>query len=353
MTAPVMLQENYDNSGLIFGNPDWEIENVLISLDCTEEVVNEAIKRKCGMIISHHPLVFGGLKKIKDNDYVGKALIPAIKNNVAIYVCHTNLDNVIWGVNGKIAEKLGLKNCEVLLPKEDQLRKIVTFCPTKDSENVRNAMFSSGAGKVGKYDECSFNLEGNGTFRAGEGTNPHVGEKDKRHTEAETRIEVIYRKSLETTILNSLFDAHPYEVVAYDLYSLQNSDPEIGSGAIGELDKEMETVEFLNIVKKEFKVQCIRHTEIVKKNIRKVAVCGGSGSFLINVAKGSGADIFITGDVKYHQFFDANGEMVIADIGHYESEQFTVELIHQILSKNFPTFAFHFSEVNTNPVNYL
>lgn len=351
--APPAYQESYDNAGLIVGNPNMEITSALICLDSTEDVMDEAINRGCNLVIAHHPIVFGGLKKFNGKNYVERVVMKAIKNDIAIYAAHTNLDNVVGGVNSKIAEKLGIINPRILAPKKGILRKLVTFCPIDQADKVRQSIFDVGAGHIGNYDECSFNVEGTGTFRGSDDTNPYVGNKGEQHHEKEVRIETIYPIIKEKTILKALFETHPYEEVAYDIYPLENDLQQVGSGMIGELEDPMDEMEFLTMVKANFKADCIRHTKLLEKPVKKVAFCGGSGSFLLRNAMSQKADIFITGDYKYHQFFDAENQIVIADIGHYESEQYTSELFRNILNKKFPNFATHLSEVNTNPIYYL
>lgn len=350
--APAALQESYDNCGLITGRRDMEITGALITLDCTEAVVEEAVANKCNLIVAHHPIVFSGLKKINGKNYVERVIINAIKNDIAIYAIHTNLDNVPGGVNGMICERLGLTNCSILAPKQGLLRKLVTFCPTDKADGVREALFAAGAGHIGNYDGCSYNSEGTGTFRAGEGTDPYVGRQGELHREPETKIEVIYPQHAEARILKSLLAAHPYEEVAYDLVPLANSWVRAGSGMLGELPEALPVEKFLAKLKNDMKTACIRYTPVEGKTIRKVAVCGGSGSFLTGAAMGAGADVLVTADFKYHQFFDGEGRLVIADIGHYESEQFTKDLLERLVKKKFPTFAVRLSGINTNPINY-
>jgi dinuclear metal center YbgI/SA1388 family protein len=351
--APPALQENYDNCGLLTGNPAWEVSKALLTLDATEAVIDEAIANGCNLVIAHHPIIFSGLKKINGKNYVERTIIKAIKNDIAIYAIHTNLDNVLQGVNAKIAEKLGLQNLQILQPKKQLLKKLVVFTPEADAEKVRNALFEAGAGNISNYSECSFNTPGTGTFKGNELSNPALGEKGKRETASEVKIEVIFPVYAENKVLSAMRNAHPYEEVAFDIIPLDNFWQEIGSGIIGNLPAEMNETDFLKHIKTGLKTGIIRHTALLGKKVKKVAVCGGSGSFLLNDAIRSGADFFITADFKYHQFFDAEDSLVIADIGHYESEQFTPELIQGILSKKFPTFAALFSKVNTNPVNYF
>jgi len=351
--CPPAYQESYDNCGLIVGNADAEITGALLCLDSTEDVVKEALKKKCNLIIAHHPILFSSIKKLTGKTYAERVLIDAIKHNVCIYAMHTNLDNIYQGVNNKIAEKLGLEKISILAPKKGLLKKVVTFCPRNDADKVRNAIFTAGAGVIGNYDECSFNSAGIGTFRGNEAANPYVGERGKRHFENEERIESIYPADREKAVIDALIDSHPYEEVAYDVYSLDNIHPRIGSGMIGTLPKPMKEKDFLTLLKKNMKAACVRHSPLLGKKINRVAVCGGSGSFLLPDAVRKGADILVTADFKYHQFFDADNKIVIADIGHYESEQFTPEIIYGLLKQKFNIFALQFSKTNTNPVNYF
>lgn len=351
--APLAYQEDYDNSGLIVGYGDMEITGALISLDCTEAVVDEAIGLGFNLIISHHPIVFKGLKKFNGSNYVERVVMKAIKHDIAIYAIHTNLDHVNKGVNKKICDKLGIANPLILNPQNGVLKQLVTFCPTEHAENIRKALFDAGAGSIGNYSECSFNLEGMGTFKAGEGADPYIGEIGKRHQELETRIEVIYPSNLEQKIIRFLHDAHPYEVVAYSTFPLSNENQELGAGMIGDLDCEWEELEFLKFVKEKLNTKVIRHTNLRSKKIRKVAVCGGSGGFLLKNAIKAGADIFITADYKYHEFFDAESKLIIADVGHFESEQFTQELLLELITEKFSNFALRLTLQNTNPINYL
>jgi len=351
--APLSYQEDYDNSGLIVGEPDTEISSALISLDCTEAVVDDAIRKGCNLIISHHPIVFKGLKKFNNKSYVERVVIKAIRHNIALYAIHTNFDHVFTGVNAKICEKLDILNPTILSPKTGILKKLVTFCPLSHADQLRDALFNAGAGQIGNYSECSFNTEGFGTFKAGENTNAYVGEKGERQQEPEIRIETIYPLNTERQILTALFKAHPYEEVAYDLYPLTNSYQEVGAGMIGDLEKEMDELSFLKLVKEKLNAKVIRHTALTGKKVKRVAVCGGSGGFLLNKAIAAGADVFITADYKYHEFFDAEGKIIIADVGHFESEQFTQELLFEVIQKKFSNFALHLTEVNTNPINYL
>jgi len=351
--APPALQESYDNAGLIVGKDSTEVKGVLVCLDSTEAVIEEAIRLGCNLVIAHHPIVFSGLKKLNGKNYVERTIILAIQNNVAIYAAHTNLDNVQHGVNERICQKLGLKNTRILSPKKNLLKKLVTFSPAGHADKVRQALFEAGGGHIGKYDECSFNAEGTGTFRASEGANPHVGQVGKQHREPEIRMELIFEDYAEKQLLAALKNSHPYEEVAYDIYPLENIHPNTGSGMIGELETGMEEMAFLQHLKKAMATACVRYTPLTGQTVTRVAVCGGSGSFLLGDAIRQGAQVFVSADFKYHQFFDADGRLVIADIGHYESEQFTRDLFIDLVTKNFVTFAVRLSEVKTNPVHYL
>ena len=351
--APASYQESYDNAGLLTGDSSAECTGVLCTLDATENVIDDAIAKGCNLVVAHHPIIFSGLKKIIGKNYVERTIIKAIKNNIAIYAIHTNLDNLLSGVNKTMADKLGLVNRRVLQPKQNTLMKLVVFAPYAVADKVRNALFEAGGGAIGNYNECSFSTNGTGTFNPGEGTNPTIGEQGKREKLEEERIEIIYPVYLREKIVDAMLKVHPYEEVAYDLLQLNNNFQEVGSGLLGELEKEINEVDFLQLLKAQFGLLVIRHTPLLNKKVKKVALCGGAGSFLINTAMAVGSDFYITGDVKYHEFFDAENKMVIADIGHFESEQFTIELLHDILHSKFPTFAVLKSEVKTNPVNYF
>lgn len=351
--APLSYQESYDNCGLLIGNNNAEITGAILTLDCVEETINEAIRKKCNLIIAHHPIIFSGIKKITGSNYVERTIIKAIQNNIAIYVCHTNLDNVLQGVNKKIASKLDLINTSILAPKKTILKKIVTFVPNTHLEIVRNNLFNAGAGNIGNYDSCSFSIEGIGSFKGNENSNPFVGEKEKLSLEKETRLELIFEAINETKIITALKQNHPYEEVAYDIYLLENEYQNVGSGMVGFLKNPMPEKEFLELLKQVFKLKSIKHTRLLNKPIQKIALCGGSGKFLLKNAINSKSDIYISSDFKYHEFFDAENKILIADIGHYESEQFTPEIFYEIISNKFPNFASYLTEINTNPVNYF
>lgn len=351
--APPSLQENYDNAGLITGQTSWNCTGILCTLDATEEVIREAVSRNCNLVVAHHPIVFGGLKKINGKNYVEQTIITAIKNDIAIYAIHTNLDNVINGVNGKIAALLGLQNITILQPRENSLRKLITFVPAAQASQVRHAMFQAGGGYIGAYSECSFNTEGTGTFKAGDETNPFVGEKGVQHHEKEIRVEMVIPAWLENPVMAAMKAAHPYEEVAYDLVPLANRHQGIGSGIAGTLPGEMTETDFLTLLKQVFEVPVIRHSPLLNRPVKKIALCGGAGSFLISKALAIGADVYVTADMKYHEFFDANNRLLLADIGHYESEQYTTALLAEVLGQKFPNFAVLKTGVKTNPVQYF
>lgn len=351
--APLVYQEEYDNSGLLTGNKNNLATGALLTIDCTEEIVQEAIDNKCNLIIAHHPIIFSGLKKLTGNTYIERTIIKAIKNDIAIYACHTNLDNVKNGVNKKIADKLGLQNTKILAPKSGLLRKLVTFVPVGHHNTLLNALFAAGAGNIGNYDSCSFNTEGTGTFRGNDQSQPFVGKANELSCEPEMRLETVFEIANESAILAALKANHPYEEVAFDVFRIDNKHPQIGSGLVGELKEPMEQVEFLTHVKKTFHAQVLKYTHFSSKTIKKVAVCGGSGRFLLKNAIQSGADAYITSDFKYHEYFDAENKLLLIDTGHFESEQFTPEIFYEIIQKKFPTFAIRLSKINTNPINYF
>ncbi len=350
--APPALQESYDNSGLLVGSPDQEIDCILISLDITEEVVEEAVNLKANLILVHHPLIFKPLKSLTGKNEVERCVISCIKQNIAIYAAHTNADSTENGVSAKMADKLGLKNISILSPAKNLLKKVVVFTPTANAQKVREAMFNAGAGHIGDYDQCSYNISGQGTFRGGENTNPYTGEKGKLHFEPEERIETIIPHYKTSRVIREMIKAHPYEEVAYDIYPLENIHSRYGLGVVGDLENPVEEEEFLKYLKDIFNAKCIRHSPYTGKKIQTVALCGGSGSFLLSKAKSSGAQAFVTADVKYHEFFDLQDQLLLADIGHYESEQYTKDIFYELLTEKLTNFAVHLSKVNTNPINY-
>ena len=351
--APPVLQESYDNTGLLTGTGEWQCTGIIIALDATLEVINEAISKGCNMVVAHHPIIFSGIKKLNGKNYVERSIINAIKNDIAIYAIHTNLDNILTGVNARIADKLGLIHRQILVPKQAVLRKLFVFVPTTHAESLRNALFEAGGGHISNYSECSFSSPGKGTFKAGENAHPFAGKMGERHSEDEIKLEIIFPYWLQANLLKAMIKMHPYEEVAYDIISLQNAHETTGSGLIGLLPEPMEEHAFLQFLKQAFNLQIIKHTLLLNKMVTRVAVCGGAGSFLVKEAFNMAADIYETSDMKYHEFFDANSQMVIADIGHFESEQFTIDLLYDILHEKFPTFAVQKTGIKTNPVHYF
>ncbi|MBN8567570.1 MAG: Nif3-like dinuclear metal center hexameric protein [Flavobacteriales bacterium] len=351
--APLAYAEDFDNVGLLVGNPQQEISGILVCHDALEAVVDEAIQKKCNLIVCFHPILFSGLKKITGKTYVERVVMKAIKHDIAIYAVHTALDNHPEGVNKIICNQLGLKKTKILVPKEKFIRKLVTFTIPENHQQVRNALFEAGAGSIGNYEDCSFNSKGIGTYMGNEHSNPEIGERFEFVESEEIKIEVTYEKHLEAKILKALFTHHVYEEVAYEIYELQNQHQNIGLGRIGELENEMPERDFLQYVKEKMKCENIRHSVFMNKPIKKVAVLGGAGSFAIQQAKKMGADAFLTADLKYHQFYEAENQLLLADIGHYESERYTKNYIVDFLIKKIPNFAIILSEQNTNPVKYF
>ncbi len=348
--APPIYQESYDNSGLMVGDYKSKISGCLISLDCTEKVVDEAINKNCNLIISHHPIIFGGIKTVNSSHWVGRVIQKAIANNINIYAIHTNLDNIKEGVNKKISDLLKLKNTKFLLPKYGFNKKLEVYIPEKDKNYFLEKIYEAGAGKIGNYKECSFQIKGLGTFVPSENSNPRQGNKNIKEELDELKLEIYFDKSVENQVIESLISYHPYEEPNYFIHDNNIKSREVGSGMIG--NREIEFKDLLKELKKTFKCKSIKHTSIINKKIKKIAVCGGSGSFLTKDAIRNGADVFITSDFKYHDFFEANEEITLIDIGHYESEQFTKDLIFEFLNKNLINIALHLSNENTNPIKY-
>jgi len=351
--APLSYQEDYDNSGLACGDAEMDCSGALVSLDLTPAIIEEAAQKGFNLIIVHHPPIFKGLKRITSNDPIAEMLISCIKNDISVYAIHTNLDNVLHGVNGEIADRLGLNQTRVLSPMSSTHRKLTFYVPTEHAEKTRNAVFEAGAGMIGNYDQCSFNTEGDGTFRALEGANPFVGSPGIQHTEKEIKVELMYPSCLESLIIRKLKENHPYETVAYHTTNLENRFHEIGGGIIGNLEEPISEAALLNRVKKAFQTSTIRHSPFTGRHVQKVAICGGSGKSMINNALREGAEVFLTADLGYHDFFLPNGKMLLADMGHFESEQFTSDLILRRIKEKFPTFALLKTGISTNPVNYF
>jgi dinuclear metal center YbgI/SA1388 family protein len=352
-TAPLPLQEEFDNSGLQVGDANREATGALLCIDVTENVIEEAVSLGCNLVISHHPLAFKPFKSLTGRTYVERCIMNAIKNDITIYAAHTNLDNAIDGVNFRLAQMIGLQNVRILNPQKNVLLKLVTFVPDTHAENVRTALFNAGAGHIGNYDSCSYNLSGEGTFRAREGANPFVGAVGEIHSEKEVRIETVLPRFKQNEVLRALLAVHPYEEPAYDFYPLANTWTQAGGGVVGEFPEPMPEQEFLYLLKDVFNLPTIKHTKMLNRDIRDVAVCGGSGAFLAPQAIAYGADAFVTGEAKYNDFYDVDGRLLFAVVGHYESEICTKDIFFDIISKKFPTFAVHKSAFDSNPVKYL
>ena len=353
MFAPLPLQDGFDNAGLQIGLTEAEVTGVLLCLDVTESVVDEAIASGCNLIVSHHPLIFSPLKRITGNSYVERCVLKALAAGIAVYSAHTNLDNAPGGVNYRIAEKLGLRNVRILAPKEDALLKLSVYVPLSSADTVREALFAAGCGNIGNYGSCSYNIEGTGTFLASEGCNPYCGEVGKLHKEPEMRIDTVMPAYIKNRVISALLNAHPYEEPAYDIYPLKNCWGSVGTGVIGELPDETEELEVLCKIKETFSAGSLRYTPLLGKKVKRIALCGGAGGSFAAAALSAGADLYLTGEARYHDLFNYTGKMVVAVIGHYESEQYTVDIFAEIIGKSFPDVKIIKSSINTNPVNYL
>ncbi len=357
--APLAYSEDFDNTGLLIGDVNQEVSGILVSLDTLEAVIDEAIRENCNLIVSFHPIIFKGLKKITGKSYVERTVLKAIQNNIAIFSIHTALDNSWNGVNYMICEKLGLTKREILVPQPGTIKKLTTYAPVKKANALREKLFEAGAGDIGNYSNCSFNIQGIGSFEGNEDSNPTIGQKGVTHFEEETQIGVTFPKHVEQKVLQTLFENHPYEEIAYEVTTLENANQHIGMGMVGSFKQPISENDFLKKLKKTFGTGVIRHSQLLGKPIQKVAVLGGSGSFAIGEAQGKHADAYVTADLKYHDFFAAEGKLLLADIGHFESEQYTKELIVAHLSKKITNFAPSYpqgrivlSKVNTNPISY-
>jgi len=350
---PNKQAEDYDNVGLLCGVPEREIAGILVCHDALEPVVEEAISKNCNLIITFHPIIFSGLQSITGKNYVERAVLKAIENKIAIYAIHTAFDNDYFGVNFRICEELGLKNQKILQPKTGSLFRLDVYVPTDYTEKVRNELFAAGAGNIGFYDECSFTNLGLGTFRPVQGSNPFSGTRNVRENAAENQISVLFENFKKNKILSAMRSAHPYEEVAYQIIPLENENQYLGLGRFGELEHELSETDFLKFVKERFDLKLIRHSNFNHKKIKKVGVLGGSGASGIKAALSQNCDAYLTGDIKYHDFFQNEGKMMICDIGHYESEQFVTLQLIELLSEIFPKFAISKSLEKTNPVNYF
>ena len=353
MFAPLPLQEGFDNSGLQIGLTEAEVTGVLLCLDVTEEVIDEAVASGCNLIVSHHPLIFSSLKRIIGANYVERCILKAMTNGIAIYASHTNMDSVPGGVNYRIAEKLGLQNVRILAPKGDALLKLAVYVPLAQADIVREALFAAGCGNIGNYGSCSYNVEGYGTFKANEGCNPFCGEIGELHKENEVRIDTVLPAYLMNKVISALLTVHPYEEPAYDIYPLKNSWDSVGLGVVGDLPAERDELDFLAEVKEKFAVGSVRHTSLSGNKVKRVALCGGSGASFADAAIFAGAQVYITGEARYHDLFNYDRKILFAVIGHYESEQFTMDVFNDIIRGAYPDLKVIKTSINTNPINYL
>ena len=349
----IQQAEDFDNVGLLCGNPQREVTGILVCHDALENVIDEAIEKKLNLVVTFHPIIFSGLKSITGKNYVERAVLKAIENKIAIYALHTAFDNDYFGVNFRICEELDLQNQKILMPKSQNLKKLEVYVPGEYAEVIKNALFEAGAGNVGFYDECSFAVQGKGTFRPIEGSNPFSGTRNIREDADEQMVSVIFEHFKQHQIITAMKDAHPYEEVAYQIITLENQNQYSGLGRFGDLKTEMDELDFLKLVKEKFDLKIIRHSPLLNKKIKRVGVLGGSGASGIKAALSQNCDVYLTGDVKYHEFFQNEGKMLICDIGHFESEQFVTQQLIEILSEIFPKFAVSKSVENTNPVNYF
>ena len=350
--APLALQEDYDNAGLILGNPQATVHKALVCLDITPEVVDEAIQLHADLVISHHPAIFKGIKRINPASRLGYMIKQSLCHDIAWYAMHTNLDNTLDGVNSYLAKQLGLQTPRPLIPLKGLYGKLQVYVPSSHAEQLRQALAEAGCGISPKYDHCSFSSQGEGRLRALENARPFVGEPGQLHVEPECKIECLYPVHKTRQVMAVLLASHPYEEPAFDLMPLENTAADKGSGIIGILETPCTETAFLDRLKTLTGVPCIRHSGFKGRQIRKVALCGGSGGSFIHAACGQGADVYITGDLKYHDFTDAETGTWLVDIGHHESEQFAKQLIFNHLTKNFPNFAVSISEQGMNPVSY-
>ena len=353
MFMPLPLQDGFDNAGLQIGLTDAEVAGVLLCLDVTEAVVDEAVASGCNLIVSHHPLIFSPLKKITGSSYVERCVLKALQHGIAIYSAHTNLDNAQGGVNFRIAEKLGLENVRILVPKEDMLYKLAVYVPQSHAAIVREALFNAGCGEIGNYGSCSFNVDGTGTFKANDGCNPYCGNIGEVHHESEVRIETVMPAYIKNRVIAAMLKVHPYEEPAYDMFPMKNSWNSVGAGVVGTLPGEVDELDFLNALKAKFNVGCVRHTSTLGRKVRSVALCGGAGGSFAGAALAAGADVYVTGEARYHDLFNYDGKMLVAVIGHYESEQFTMDIFKEHITAAFPQLKVVKTAVDTNPVNYL
>ncbi len=354
--APKEIAWERDNVGLQVGDPEANVRGVLVCLDCTEQVILEARKQKADLIVSHHPLLFRAPKSITTADETGRAIRALIENKTNLYSAHTNLDFTAGGTSFAIAEALRLKNVEFLRKSYEVDKKIVTFVPRLHTQKVRNAMAEAGAGIIGNYDYCSFGIAGTGSFRGNSAANPAIGTKGKLESAEEIRLEMIGKQWNTEKIVKAMIAAHPYETVAYDIYPLQNASTEFGMGIIGTLKQPMGLSSFLQLVKKQLNARVLRRTTALNNVVQRIAACGGAGGELVDTAIAQHADVFITADVRYHDFHHATGKITLIDAGHFETEHPVVNAVVRKLNteirklgQRIPVRA---AKTSTNPIYY-
>jgi len=350
--APREISLERDNPGLQVGSGKNIVKNILLSLELTMDVINESIAKECNLIITHHPLIFHPVKSLDfQRDKNSMLIEKLIKNDLTLFSAHTNLDFTKNGVSFELAKMLGLKGIDFLVNLSANQYKISVFVPGDHVEEVADAIFNAGGGIIGEYSRCSFRTGGTGTFFGSNKTTPFLGEKGKQEQVSEIKLEAIADSWKLGGIISAVINAHPYEEPAYDIYPLKNKNINYGMGAVGELDKQLGREEFLKYVSEKLKAKCLKYTSGKSESIKKIAVCGGAGTELLKEAVQSGADAFVTADVKYHTFHDAQGKILLVDAGHYETEIHVLNQIEKELStaaeNNFKIFKYSGS---TNPV---
>lgn len=355
--APLPLQEEWDNCGVQVGPTDNECTGVMVCVDCTPVVVEEAIAMNCNLIVSHHPLIFGGIKQLTGKTEAERCVINAVTAGLTIYSSHTALDNSPNGISHRMASLLGLEDVDVLVPREADQLKLVAYVPVSKLDDVRLALFDAGAGAIGNYDFCSFATDGRGSFRALDGANPYVGEVSQLHFEDESRLEVLLPRWKRRDVELALRQVHPYEEPAYEFSEVVAASRPAGSGCVGHLPQPMTVAQLALFAKERFGCQAVRlscyHGDPMVHTVRRVAVCGGAGGSFIGAVKRSGADAYITADLRYHDFVDYGKRLALIDVGHFNSEQCAKEIFYQLICEKFPNFAVHTSKNEKNPIQYL
>ena len=350
---PLHWQEDFDNCGVQCGDKERELTGIVVCFDMSEAVIDEALAQGSNMVISHHPIIYKhGLKKIEPTNRVGKIIYKALENKILLYSMHTNIDSGKAGGNVLFAKKLELQNLSVLVPKENQFCKLVVFVPAENSALLKEAMFKIGCGNIGNYSHCSYSCEGIGSFKPLTGVNPHIGKHNRLERVDEERIEMIFPKNIKRQVIETLYGHHPYEEPAFDIITLENQNREVGLGRIGLLPTSMLAKDFILYIKEKLNLDFVKFSGNRDAEIKKVAVCGGGGASFISEALTAGVNAYITGDLKYHDFFIPENKMLLIDIGHFEGEHFIREIITSLLQENFNTFATHFTEVEIPVIHH-